>query len=124
MLDKYVRPFIDPPLNMTAQALSKTGISANALTGMGFLFSLSGFVALATQTYGMAVASIILSRLMDGLDGPLARQSHVTDLGGYFDIVSDFIFYAGTVLFFAVGRPDTALPAAVLIFRLKTQSTS
>lgn len=116
MLDRYVRPIIDPPLNATAKLIARTGLTANALTGIGFLFSLGAFAALAFQAYGWSIAFITLSRLMDGLDGPLARQSHATDLGGYFDIVSDFIFYAGVVLFFAVGRPEMALPAAVLIF--------
>lgn len=116
MLDSYVRPLIDPPLNAVAHALAKTTISANVLTGIGFIFSLSSFSALVFMQYKLAVIFLILSRLMDGLDGPLARQSHATDSGGYYDIVSDFIFYSGIVFFFAVGRPDMALPASFLLF--------
>lgn len=116
MLDSRIRPLIDPPLNAAARALAHTGITANAVTGIGFIFSLCAFAALAFVQYGLAILFIVLSRLMDGLDGPLARQSQATDLGGYFDIVSDFIFYSGIVFFFAVGRPDMALPAAFLIF--------
>src|SRR3546814_15757704 len=40
----------------------------------------------------------------------------MSDLGGYLDIVLDFLFYSGVVFFFAVGRPAEALPAAFLIF--------
>ena len=40
----------------------------------------------------------------------------MSDLGGYLDIVLDFLFYSGVVFFFAVGRPEEALPAAFLIF--------
>ena len=116
MLDSHVRPLIDPPLNAVARILAKTGASANMLTAIGFGFSLCAFAALVFQAYGTAILFIALSRLMDGLDGPLARQSQATDRGGYFDIVSDFIFYSGIVFFFAVGRPDMALPAAFLIF--------
>jgi phosphatidylglycerophosphate synthase len=116
MLDSPIRPLIDPPLNKAAKLLAKTQLSANAATGIGFAFSLCAFAALAFQAYGWAIFFIVLSRIMDGLDGALARQSRPTDLGGFFDIVSDFVFYSGIVFFFAVGRPYFALPAAFLIF--------
>lgn len=124
MLDVCIRPLIDPPLNAVARVLAQTGVPANTLTAVGFGFSLCAFAALALQAYGMAILFIVLSRLMDGLDGPLARQSHATDLGGYYDIVSDFIFYSGAVFFFAVGKPETALPAAFLIFSFMGTASS
>ncbi len=116
MLDSYIRPYIDPPLNRMAAGLKKCNFTANMLTGIGFVFALACFAALAFQAYGLALLFIGLNRLMDGLDGPLARQQKPTDLGGYLDIVSDFIFYSGVVFFFAAGRPDDALAAAFLIF--------
>ncbi|TNE58886.1 MAG: CDP-alcohol phosphatidyltransferase family protein [Alphaproteobacteria bacterium] len=116
MLDRYVRPLIDPPLNGAARRLARTGMTANQVTGLGFALGLASFACLAFQAYGLAFLFIVLSRLADGLDGPLARVSHATDLGGFYDIVSDFVFYSGVVFFFAVGRPEVALPAAALIF--------
>ncbi len=116
MLDSAIRPVIDPPLNALAAKMHARGLSANAVTGAGFVFSLCAFAALALQAYVVAIVFILLSRLMDGLDGPLARQTAPSDLGGYYDIVSDFVFYSGVVFFFSVGRPDMALPAAFLIF--------
>jgi phosphatidylglycerophosphate synthase len=124
MLDRYLRPIIDPPLIALARAVARTGATANTITAIGFAFALCGFVALAFQEYWIAIAFILLNRLMDGVDGPLARQSQATDLGGYLDIVSDFIFYSGTVLAFAIGQPDMALPAAVLIFSFIGTSSS
>ena len=59
---------------------------------------------------------IALNRVADGLDGALARRLGPTDLGGYLDIVLDFVFYAGVPFFFAVGRPEHGLPAAFLVF--------
>src|SRR5262245_33342796 len=53
---------------------------------------------------------------MDGLDGAVARHRGPTDLGGYLDVLLDFLFYAGVPFFFAIGRPDDALPAAFLVF--------
>lgn len=116
MLDSVARKLLDPFLNKVACKLASCGLSANMLTVAGFVFSIFGFAAIAGQHYGLTIFLIALSRIMDGLDGPLARQTTATDLGGYLDIVFDFIFYAGTVFFFAVGRPDSALPAAFLIF--------
>lgn len=116
MLDAVARTLLDPLLNRIARKLASYGISANMLTIAGFIFSVFGFAAIASQHYGLTIFLIAISRAMDGLDGPLARQTAATDLGGYLDIVFDFIFYAGTVFFFAVGQPDFALPAAFLIF--------
>ncbi|HBR67792.1 MAG TPA: CDP-alcohol phosphatidyltransferase [Rhodospirillaceae bacterium] len=124
MLDSYIRPMIDPPLNAAAVRLARTGVTANTLTAIGLGFSLCAFAALAFQAYGLAILFVVISRLMDGLDGPLARQSQATDLGGYFDIVSDFIFYSGVVFFFAVGRPEGALSAAFLVFSFMGTASS
>ena len=120
MLDSRLRPYIDPPLNHIAKFLARTGVTANTLTFTGFVFALCCFVSLAAGLYPLAILFIILNRLMDGLDGPLSRQTQSTDLGGYLDIVFDFIFYSGTIFFFALGADDntnsTALAAAFLIF--------
>lgn len=116
MLDSTVRNLIDPLLNKIAHKLMKSGVRANTLTIIGFIFSILGFMAVAYQQYGLTIFFIVLSRAMDGLDGPLARQTAATDFGGYLDIVFDFIFYSGMVFFFAVGQPNFALPAAFLIF--------
>ena len=116
MLDGFLRPYIDPPLNRAARILNGWGWTANTVTGIGFIFALASFAALAFQLYGAALLGILLSRLMDGLDGPLARQHQATDLGGFLDIVSDFVFYSGVVFFFALGRPEHGLAAAFLIF--------
>lgn len=117
MFDAHIRPLIDPPLNTAARQLAKTGLSPNTVTLAGFCIGLGAFAALYFQTYPLAAALIALNRIFDGLDGALARQSgRVSDLGGFLDIVTDFIFYAGTVFFFAAGQPETALAAAFLIF--------
>lgn len=107
-----------------ARVLFKAGMTANMLTAAGFVLSLCAFAALAFEGYSVAIFFILLSRLMDGLDGPVARQSQSSDLGGYLDIVSDFIFYSGVVFFFAVGRPETALAAAFLIFSFMGTASS
>jgi phosphatidylglycerophosphate synthase len=76
----------------------------------------AAWAALAAALYPLALGLILANRLADGLDGAVARRRGLTDLGGYLDIVLDFFFYAGVPFFFAVGRPDAALPAAFLVF--------
>jgi phosphatidylglycerophosphate synthase len=59
---------------------------------------------------------LLLSRLCDGLDGAVARQTQPTDRGGFLDITLDFIFYAAVVLAFALADPAAnALAAAALL---------
>ena len=71
---------------------------------------------LAAQQYVPALIAIAINRLLDGLDGAVARHAGKTDFGGYLDIVCDFIFYSAVVFGFALARPvENALAAAFLI---------
>lgn len=115
MLDSVLRPLIDPPLNRAARIIARSGVSANALTTAGVVVAIGAAAAIATQRYGLALALIILNRLLDGLDGPVARIRGSTDFGGYLDIVCDFIFYAAIPLGFGFADPDNLLPALVLL---------
>lgn len=126
MLDSKLRPIIDPPLNAIGKKIAGAGVSADMVTFIGFGFGLCAFAALAFQFYLAALLFIGLSRLMDGLDGPVARHSSQgpSDLGAFYDIVSDFVFYSGTVFFFAAGRPEHALAAAFLIFSFMGSASS
>ena len=115
MLDSVLRPLIDPPLNRAARLIARTGIGANALTLAGVVAGIAAAAAIASQRYGLGLALIVLNRLLDGLDGPLARLRGSTDFGGYLDIVSDFVFYAAVPLGFGLAEPVNRLPALVLL---------
>lgn len=116
MLDARLRKVIDPPLDAAGRRLAQLGVGADSVTWTGFLIGCGAWTMLALQSYAWALALILLNRLADGLDGAVARHGGISDVGGYLDIVLDFLFYAGVVFFFAVGRPEEALPAAFLIF--------
>jgi phosphatidylglycerophosphate synthase len=116
MLDSRIRRVIDPTLDRLGAGLARLGLGANAVTVAGFLFGCGAWAALALREYYFALALIAANRVADGLDGALARRLGPTDLGGYLDIALDFFFYAGVPFFFAVGRPEFALPAAFLVF--------
>lgn len=115
MLDHIVRPYIDPPLNRAGQTLAAAGISANAVTLGGFAVGLAALPAIATGQYLLGLGLLLANRLSDGLDGAVARVRGPTDLGGYLDIVCDFILYSGWAFAFALADPAHAIPAAFLM---------
>lgn len=124
MLDSVLRPLIDPPLNRAARVIARSGISANALTTAGAVVAIGAAAAIAAERYGLALALIILNRLLDGLDGPLARIRGSTDFGGYLDIVCDFLFYAAIPLGFGFADPHNLQPALVLLASFLGAGTS
>ena len=125
MLDAHLRPLIAPAVDRTAAALAKLGVGANALSWCGFGLGMVAVALLAHEHYWPALAAFLANRLCDGLDGAVARHRGPTDLGGFLDIVLDFIVYAGVVLGFALARPgENALAAAFLLFSfMATAST-
>jgi len=124
MLDSVLRPLIDPPLNRAARLIARSGVSANALTIAGAAVGIGAAAAIASQRYGLGLALVVLNRLLDGLDGPLARLRGSTDFGGYLDIVCDFIFYAAIPLGFGLAEPANRLPALVLLASFLGAGTS
>lgn len=116
MLDAPIRRLIDPLLNRAGKTLAGLGLSANAVTFSGFAIGMLSVPLLAIGQYELALAAILVNRVMDGLDGAIAKQLGSTDLGGYLDIVLDFIFYAAVVFGFALAQPQHAVYAAFLIF--------
>ena len=116
MLDRAATALIKPWVNRIARQLVRSHVSANQMTALGFAIGLVAAVLVATHYFMAAVAMILLSRLCDALDGAIARQTRVTDAGGFLDIALDFLFYAAMPLAFAVADPArNALPAAVLL---------
>jgi len=115
MFDAALRRVIDPPLNRAGAWLARAGLGADGVTIGGFVVGLAAVPLIATEHYWAGLAAILLNRLADGLDGAVARHRGPTDLGGYLDIVLDFLFYAAVPFAFALARPDNALAAAFLI---------
>ena len=115
MLDAKLRPLIDPPLNRIGAALARAGVTANMLTFIGLALGLVGAAAIGLGELGWGLVLIIANRMIDGLDGAVARATAPTDLGGYFDIVADFAFYVSIPLGFGIMASDYTLPALVLV---------
>jgi phosphatidylglycerophosphate synthase len=116
MLDAALRRLIDPPLEAAGKRLAAAGISANSATLAGFAIGLAALPLLTAGAYGWALVAILANRLADGLDGAIARVQGPSDLGGYLDIVCDFLFYAAVVFGFVLAAPENRLPGAFLLF--------
>ena len=115
MFDAAIRPLMNKPLEIAARQAIAFGISANAATAMGFVVGIGAAGLIAAKLYWVGLGVILLSRFFDGLDGAIARQTKLTDVGGFLDITLDFIFYASAVFAFALAEPEkNALAAAFL----------
>ena len=74
----------------TARVLSKTGVTPNTLTVMGFLVSVAAGVLIATEYFLAGGLVVLLAGAFDLLDGPLARTTGKTSkFGGFLDSTLD-----------------------------------
>lgn len=120
-----MRRRIDPPLDRLGARLAAAGVRADAVTLVGFAVGLAAVPLVAAGWTWLALAALVANRLADGLDGAVARHDRLTDLGGYLDIVCDFLVYAGLPLGFALLDPQAnALAAAVVLFSFMGTASS
>lgn len=115
MLDERARAIVAPALDTIGASLEKRGVSANAVTATGWLCGVMACVAAATHFWLIALVLWIANRILDGLDGPIARRRGATDLGGFLDIVSDFSIYAGFIVAVAIAEPSARLACVALL---------
>lgn len=115
MLDAIIRKRIDPPLAVIAHQAVKWRISATAVTVAGFVLGLAAAGLVVAQLYSAAVVALLACGFLDGMDGAIARQTRTTDLGGFLDVVLNFVIYVAVVFSFALADPPAnALAAAFL----------
>jgi len=125
MIDGLARRLLDPALDRTGRALAARGVPADALTFAGLACGLAAAFAIAFGLDGLAFLALALNRLLDGLDGAVARATMQTDRGGFFDIVLDFVTYGAVPLAFAFRDPAAnALAAAALLFAFYVNGAS
>jgi phosphatidylglycerophosphate synthase len=125
MFDPVLRRLIDPPLDRAGAWLAGRGVSANGASLAGLAVGLLAVPALALGRYELALGLILLNRLIDGLDGPIARHGKATPFGGYLDIMCDMAFYAAVPLGFAFADPAAnAVWAAILLASFVCTGTS
>lgn len=114
MFDARLRKLIDPPLNRIASLVVRSGVGANAITLAGAALVIPLFYALLAQNWLLALALLLANRVLDGLDGAVARLRGPTAWGGYLDSLCDYLFYIAVPLGFAFAAPANELSALIL----------
>ena len=94
MFDRKINKISKPALDLLAKKLSHFKIKPNAVTFSGFFLGLCCFYFIVNEMFFYALIFLFLNRFCDGLDGALARLIGQTDIGAFYDIVSDFLFYS------------------------------
>ena len=116
MFDVKLRQKIDPVLTKIVKNTFLIRLNPTSITIFGFFIGILGCSALYAGNYSLALALLFVNRICDGLDGIIAREKRPTLLGGYLDIVLDFLFYSGYVFAFGLGHPTQAVFSSFLIF--------
>lgn len=106
MFDDFLRRLKDRWFTPLARALGD-GVTPMMVTIAAFVAGVATAWAVVQGANLLALALWILNRALDGLDGTLARlQGTQSDLGGYVDIVLDFVVYALVPLAMVVAAGD------------------
>ncbi len=126
MIDRMLRTpkerLLQPMAHRPLRAVHPTAITLLAL-GVGLVAA----VAAWQQMFVLALVLWLLNRVLDGLDGTVARLTdRQSDLGAYLDIIADTIVYAAIPLGLALGAatPAAYVSVALLLasFHLNTAS--
>jgi phosphatidylglycerophosphate synthase len=111
MIDKAARIFKDRLLAPMVAAIP-AAVTPTMITLLSLPFGLAAAVLAGLGLTGGAVALFLVNRILDGLDGLVARsRNSQSDLGGYLDIVVDFVVYAAIPV--GVWWGATAGPGAI-----------
>jgi phosphatidylglycerophosphate synthase len=106
MLDIHLRPLKDTLFN-TITPLIPSSISPLHITLFAFLSGLQACYFAATNKVQLSVFFWFLNRALDCLDGAVARKrNQASDLGGFYDLLGDFIVYSAIPVCRALGRKD------------------
>ena len=93
MIDTQLNKLLKPTLNQIAKQFIKLGFKANYVSFIGFIFGLFCFYFTISSLFINAIIFLFLNRFCDGIDGAIARQNGETDIGAFYDIILDFLFF-------------------------------
>ena len=115
MFDRYLRDVKDRLLAPLARLLGPA-VSPDAVSWAACAVGLAGAFAVASGAAEWGLALWIANRVLDGLDGTLARvHGRTTQFGGYLDIVLDFVVYAAIPIAIALAGGTQALAMAGML---------
>jgi phosphatidylglycerophosphate synthase len=116
MIDEMARTGFARVAAPVARVLGRAGVSPTIISWLGFALAVAAMVAVAHDRRTLAVAAWIGSRLADGLDGLVARETgQRSAFGGYLDITLDMAAYSGVVIAFGLRTPSAWLVCACVL---------
>ena len=105
MFDTSLRRFKDQVGMPLAKHMSR--VSPTFISMLGLVIGLFATYMAFKGQYLWALGLWILNRILDGLDGLIARlHEKQSDFGGYVDILTDFIIYAALPIGLVAGSPS------------------
>lgn len=114
MIDERFRQWMARRWSAPARLLHRAGVTANQISVAAAVLGLAAAVLVAVQLPWAGVALWLVSRVLDGYDGMVARLSGTSTLfGGYLDITLDMLAYSAMAIAFAI-----AMPADVVLWML------
>ena len=109
MFDKNLRALKDSHFHLILKALPLT-ITPNHLTAAALLSGLGCFSSLSTSYPLVGLCFWVGNRLLDRLDGALARSRGASSkLGGFLDLFGDFIVYCLIPVYGLMGQGNKAV---------------
>ncbi|MDA3948357.1 MAG: CDP-alcohol phosphatidyltransferase family protein [Spirochaeta sp.] len=116
MFDNASRPLKDRVLLPAVRAVP-AAIGPMAITAAALVCGVGAAIAAGAGQWTVALVLFAINRILDGLDGLVARyRGAASDLGGYLDVLFDFVVYAAVPIGVWLGTGGTAtLPLVVLL---------
>lgn len=107
MLDRQLRHLKEATLEPIADRLAGR-VHPTTLTLAGGIIGISAGLAGSQNLYLTGLALWGVNRLLDGLDGTIARQTGQTsDMGAYLDVLIDHVVYGSIPLLLALATPQS-----------------
>jgi len=125
MFDSSLRRFKDQVGTSLARRMSR--VSPMFISILALVVGLFATYTAYKHQYIWALALWFINRVLDGLDGLIARLHDTqSDFGGYVDILTDFIIYAALPIGLVAGSPSSerylALAFMLAAFYVNTAS--
>jgi archaetidylinositol phosphate synthase len=117
MLDSLMaeRPALRSLQSRVARVFYSCGIRANHATIIGCILGVTAGVLFACENLALGMLALVLSAILDAVDGTIAREFGVaTALGGVLDLTLDRIVEVAVLLGLIWGHSRLQLPAAVV----------
>jgi len=117
MFDARARVLLVGPLDGIVRVLDRPSINPNMLTFAGLAVGLAAAASASQALWLVALVLWLGSRVLDGLDGALARRRAMggSAAGGFLDIMADFTVYGSFVIGVGIGSGQSLLPFLVVL---------